>query len=161
MCGPPLTCFRSMCPQSSPAPHHFTRLARRPELACRHIDTNPTLAQRKQHRITPARGYKSAHHVRSHPSHHRSLPRAILPPDRPHPRQSPPTTRRAGNDRCWWSDQRFLEPRKSLQLNHLNGSSFYKCSRTQLELLLTLCDHRTHTSSSTTPWRSSAKCRTI
>lgn len=50
------------------------------------------------------------HNVRSNPPHHRSLPRAILPSDRPHPRQSPPTARRAGDYRRRRPDQCFLEP---------------------------------------------------
>ena len=52
-------------------------------------------------------------HVRSNPPHHRPLPRAILPPDRPHPRQSTPDPWRASDNRCRWAGQCLLEPRKS------------------------------------------------
>jgi hypothetical protein len=56
--------------------------------------------------------------VRSNPPHHSSLPRAILPPNRPHPRQSPPAARRASNHRRRRPDQRFLEPRMFVFCSH-------------------------------------------
>lgn len=56
-------------------------------------------------------------HVRSNPPHHRPLPRAILPPDRPHPRQSAPAPWRASDDRRRWAGQRILEPRKFVMNN--------------------------------------------
>jgi hypothetical protein len=56
--------------------------------------------------------------VRSNSPHHSSLPRAILPPNRPHPRQSPPVARRAGDYRRRRPDQRFLEPRMFVCCSH-------------------------------------------
>ena len=69
--------------------------------------------QQRTHYITQSSATTHIHNVRSNPPHHRSLPRAILPPDRPHPRQSTPDPWRASDNRCRWAGQCLLEPRKS------------------------------------------------
>jgi hypothetical protein len=95
-----ITCLR--CP---PANFHFTRPRVFPKRAPLH---QPNINQKTTKSHKP-QGQESRHHVRSHSPHHRPLPRAILPPNRSYPRQSPPAARRDSYHRRWWPDQCFLD----------------------------------------------------
>ena len=77
------------------------------------LKTNNSNSKAEQHNIHDSHTKKKNNHVRSNPPHYLPLPRAILPPDRPHPRQSTPDPWRASDNRCRWAGQRLLEPRKS------------------------------------------------
>jgi hypothetical protein len=102
------------CPRCPPANSAFTlhvlaSSAKRAPLHQPNIIRNSSTRSpepqihKKQKRTLPN------HHVRSNPPHHCPLPRAILPPNRPHPRQSPPAARRDSNHRRWWPDQCFFD----------------------------------------------------
>jgi hypothetical protein len=95
------------------ASHH---LEETPSLQTNNNNNNDDITSHQSH-IYDSSTSKKSHHVRSNPPHHRPLPRAILPPDRPHPRQSAPDPWRASNNRRRRSSQRFLEPRKFLKEN--------------------------------------------
>lgn len=134
-------CAHVLSRTSSPA---AARLTKR-ELRTRHfsIPQPPTQSTERKKELN--------HNVRINSSHHSTLPGAILPPDCPHPGQSAAAARRAGHHRRWWADQCLLEPRMTT-LPHRK-----EILREQDVLTDTA---RTHTFSSTTRWRSSAKCRT-
>jgi hypothetical protein len=110
-----------------PTIHHHTQPRHVPSLPARELGfhfTRPRVF--RQTRATPSTKHQPQllnqititansqetllnHHVRSNPPHHCPLPRAILPPNRPHPRQSPPAARRDSNHRRWWPDQCFFD----------------------------------------------------
>lgn len=117
---PPLTCFRA---QIHPQTFHSTRLpSRRPSQTCNHHYNRSTKTHYSAQQL--AKTHKPhIHNVRSNSPHHRSLPRAILPPDRPHSRQSPPVARRAGDYRRRRPDQCFFEPRKLCCWSFLGSNS--------------------------------------
>lgn len=109
--SPTLTCFRA---QIHPQTFHSTRLPlASPAQTCHHHHYNQQKHITLHYLNLPNNTQRTHPQCPKQPPHHRSLPRAILPPDRPHPRQSPPVARRAGDYRRRRPDQCLLEPRMS------------------------------------------------